>query len=173
MQCLKEVSLGSAVTLQLVMNRWSDENNKEFARVNRFGAYPNYGIDVRFVSLRVFLTLKVIWRYWFWGFLVDWSTRAKNPGFPRPTDEVERGFGGSAGSAPAQPWDWFWLDQPRFASLTSSKVWWSLTSRHYLEVQAIHFSSAIHLQSFTLVASVSIGNQSQVFAYFLTFLSSG
>jgi hypothetical protein len=54
MQCLKEVSLGSAVTLQLVMNRWSDENNKEFARVNRFGAYPNYGIDVRFVSLRVF-----------------------------------------------------------------------------------------------------------------------
>ena len=36
------------------MNHWSDENNKEFARVNRFGAYPNYGIEVRFVSLRVF-----------------------------------------------------------------------------------------------------------------------
>lgn len=54
MQCLKEVSLGSAVTLQLVTNRWSDENNKEFARVHRFGAYPNYGIDVRFVSLGFF-----------------------------------------------------------------------------------------------------------------------
>ena len=46
------------MTLQLVTNWWSDEENKElqatFVRVNRFGAYPNYGIDVRFVSLRVF-----------------------------------------------------------------------------------------------------------------------
>ena len=120
-----------------------------------------------------FFTLKVIWRYWFWGFLVDWSTRAKNPGFPRPTDEVERGFGGSAGSAPAQPWDWFWLDQPRFASLTSSKVWWSLTSRHYLEVQAIHFfkcypSTELHPGCIRINWKSKPG-----LCLFLTFLSSG
>ena len=30
MQCLKEVSLGRALALQLVMNCWSDEKNKEF-----------------------------------------------------------------------------------------------------------------------------------------------
>jgi hypothetical protein len=52
------------VTLQLVTNWWSDEENKElqatFVRVNRFGAYPKYGTDVWFLSLRGF-ALKAIW----------------------------------------------------------------------------------------------------------------
>ena len=58
------ISFGRAVTLQLVTNWWSDEENKElqatFVRVNRFGAYPKYGTDVWFLSLRGF-ALKAIW----------------------------------------------------------------------------------------------------------------